>query len=117
MMRRLFGPAVEESVVSVVTAETISSGVNVLPSVSTILTTKPSCSINDVITSVLPSTGPRISSLAVLSQPVVDSAACVTAEDADSESQGGETNPPKIENPFGKFGCCLYVFVLQGGFI
>ena len=66
----------------------------VLPSVSTILATMPSCSVNDTLTSVLPDAVPEASSAAVPSRTGVETATCDTAEDADSESQECETNPP-----------------------
>ena len=62
-----------------------------LPSVSAILAPKPSCSVNDVLTSVLPMS--EVPQTAVAFQTGAESAIFDSAEDADSESQEGETDP------------------------
>ena len=82
-----------------------SSEAIVLPSVSTILFTKPSCTVNEELTTVLSSAGPGISSPVDSSPVVVSPTPRVVAASSDSESQEGETDPPPRESPVGRF-CC-----------
>ena len=73
-------------------AGTSTSGAVVLPSVSTIFAPTSSCSVNAALISVL--SVPEASLAAIPLQAGAESAAFDTAEDADSESQEGETDPP-----------------------
>ena len=77
-------------------AGTSISGAVVLPSVSTILAPTSSCSVNAALISVL--SVPEASLAAIPLQTGAESAAFDTAEDADSESQEGETDPPGYKN-------------------
>ena len=87
--------------VSVPATGVSSTVANVLPSVSTILPPKSTCSVNDALTSVLCASGvvascsevsPQVANtLPETSSPVTR---LVVATSSDSESQGGETDPP-----------------------
>ena len=83
------------------TAGVLLSEANVLPSGSTILSTQPPCTVNDVLTTVLTSTGHGIPPPVVIVGPTTR----VVAASSDSESQEGETDLPAGENPVGRF-CC-----------
>ena len=98
-----------------------------LPSVSTTLAPKPSCSVNVVLTSVLPMS--EVPLTAVPLQTEAESATFDTAEDADSESQEGETDPPdnkksgwySVKYPVvlncrekGHASICLFGFKIRG---
>ena len=68
-----------------------------LPSVSTIFAPKPSCSVNDVLTSVLPMS--EVPLTAIPLQTGAESATFDTAEGADSEPQEGGTGPTDNKKP------------------
>ena len=73
-------------------AGTSTSGAVVLPSFSTIFAPTSSCSVNVALISVL--SAPVASLAAIPLWTGTESTAFDTAEDADSESQEGETDPP-----------------------
>ena len=75
-------------------AGTNTSGAVVLPSVSTILAPTSSCSVNAALISVLSVPEASLAAIPLQTSSGVESAAFDTAEDADSESQEGETDPP-----------------------
>ena len=80
-----------------------------LPSVSTILAPNSSCSVNDVVTSVLPAFG--VPEAAIPLQTGTESATFDTAEDADSESQEAETDPPGSKNSgWHSANCPIFVY-------
>ena len=94
-------------------AGTSTSGAVVLPSVSTILAPTSSCSVNAALISVL--SVPEASLAAIPLQTGAESAAFDTAEDADSESQEGETDPPGYKNCGSYSSNCFLLFMVEKG--
>ena len=94
-------------------AGTSTSGAVVLPSVSTILAPTSSCSVNAALISVL--SVPEASLAAIPLQTGAESAAFDTAEDADSESQEGETDPPGYKNCSSSSSNCFLLFMVEKG--
>ena len=92
-------------------AGTSTSGAVVLPSVSTILAPTSSCSVNAALISVL--SVPEASLAASPLQTGAESAAFDTAEDADSESQEGETDPPGYKNCGSYSSNCFLLFMVE----
>ena len=93
-------------------SEVVPSASSLLPSVSTILSTAPIFSVHEALVGLSSTVPPNVSSAAAPpNYPVVPSAVgeasgvqalpvrfrAVQAEDSDSESQGGETDPPPGE--------------------
>ena len=77
---------------------TSTSGAVVLPSFSTIFAPTSSCFVNVALISVSALSAPVASLAAIPLWTGTESTAFDTAEDADSESQEGETDPPGNNN-------------------
>ena len=91
---------------------TSTPGAVVLPSVSTILAPT-SCSVNAALITVL--SVPETSLAAISLQTGAESAAFDAAEDADSESQEGETDPPGYKNCSSYSSNCFLLFMVKKG--